>query len=41
MRPGRKDLMEKGGLNPTMYNAELEGGPRNGVMTALEHGRSG
>lgn len=36
MRPGRKDLMEKGGLNPTMFNAELEGGPRNGVMTALD-----
>jgi cephalosporin hydroxylase len=36
MRPGRKDLMERGGLNPTMFNAELEGGPRNGVMTALD-----
>ncbi|HRW36824.1 MAG TPA: CmcI family methyltransferase [Aquihabitans sp.] len=36
MRPGRRDLMEKGGLNPTMFNAELEGGPRNGVMTALD-----
>ena len=36
MRPGRRDLMESGGLNPTMYNAELEGGPRNGVMTGLD-----
>ena len=36
MRPGTKELLETGGLNPTMYNAELEGGPRNGVMTALE-----
>ena len=25
-----------GGLNPTMYNAVDEGGPRNGVMTALD-----
>jgi cephalosporin hydroxylase len=36
MRPGGKRLIERGGLNPTMYNAELEGGPRNGVMTALD-----
>ena len=25
-----------GGLNPTMYNATHEGGPRNGVMTGLD-----
>jgi cephalosporin hydroxylase len=36
MRPGGKRLLERGGLNPTMHNAELEGGPRNGVMTALD-----
>jgi cephalosporin hydroxylase len=36
MRPGTKDLVPSGGINPTMCNAELEGGPRNGVMTALE-----
>ena len=34
MRPGTKKLLERGGLNPTMYNALEEGGPRNGVMTA-------
>jgi cephalosporin hydroxylase len=36
MRPGTKRLLERGGLNPTMCNAEVEGGPRNGVMTALD-----
>ena len=37
MRPGSKHLLSSGGgLNPTMCNAEVEGGPRNGVMTALE-----
>jgi len=36
MRPGIKELVPSGGLNPTMCNAEEEGGPRNGVMTALE-----
>jgi cephalosporin hydroxylase len=36
MRQDRKKLLPKGGLNPTMYNAEVEGGPRNGVMTALD-----
>jgi cephalosporin hydroxylase len=36
MRPGTKHLLKTGGLNPTMYNAEHEGGPRNGVMTALD-----
>ena len=36
MRPGERELNPKGGLNPTMHNALVEGGPRNGVMTALE-----
>jgi cephalosporin hydroxylase len=36
MNPGMKRLHEGKGLNPTMCNAEEEGGPRNGVMTALE-----
>lgn len=36
MRPGRSELAARGGLNPTMYNALSEGGPRNGVMTALD-----
>lgn len=36
MRPGRKKLVPNGGLNPKMWNAEEEGGPRNGVMTALD-----
>ena len=36
MRPGVDRLFNRGGMNLTMYNAEHEGGPRNGVMTALE-----
>ncbi len=36
MRPGHVELLANGGLNPTMYNAEVEGGSRNGVMTALD-----
>ncbi len=36
MRPGSRKLVERGGLNPTMFNAEVEGGPRNGVMTGLD-----
>jgi cephalosporin hydroxylase len=36
MNPGQKRLHPSKGLNPTMFNAEEEGGPRNGVMTALE-----
>ncbi len=36
MRQGTKELLQHGGVNPTMCNAELEGGPRNGVMTALD-----
>ncbi|HET8619434.1 MAG TPA: CmcI family methyltransferase [Acidimicrobiales bacterium] len=36
VNPGMKRLHPRKGLNPTMWNAEEEGGPRNGVMTALE-----
>jgi cephalosporin hydroxylase len=36
MRMDRKELLPRGGLNPTMFNALTEGGPRNGVMTALD-----
>jgi cephalosporin hydroxylase len=36
MRPGTRKLLERGGLNPTMNNAVLEGGERNGVMTAVD-----
>jgi cephalosporin hydroxylase len=36
INPGAKRLHPSKGLNPTMWNAEEEGGPRNGVMTALE-----
>jgi cephalosporin hydroxylase len=36
INPGMKRLHPRKGLNPTMYNAEEEGGPRNGVMTALD-----
>ena len=36
MNLGVKALHPAKGLNPTMCNAEQEGGPRNGVMTALE-----
>jgi hypothetical protein len=37
MLPGRERLVPYGaGLNPTMCNAEIEGGPRNGVMTGLD-----
>lgn len=36
MKPGVAELLPKGGLNPTMANAQLEGGPRNGVLTALD-----
>ena len=31
-----RSCCRSGGLNPTMCNAEVEGGPRNGVMTALD-----
>ncbi len=36
MRPGRKELLPRGGMNITLDNAVLEGGPRNGVMTAVD-----
>ncbi len=36
MRPASKKLVENGGLNPTMHNAVVEGGPRNGVMTGVD-----
>jgi cephalosporin hydroxylase len=36
MREGEPGLLRTGGVNPTMCNAVREGGPRNGVMTALE-----
>jgi len=34
--PGRSDLVEHGGLNQQLCNAEHEGGPGNGVLTAIE-----
>jgi cephalosporin hydroxylase len=36
MQPGRKKLRDKGGFNRDLANAVVEGGKRNGVMTALE-----
>ena len=36
IRQGESELARSGGLNPTMFNATHEGGPRNGVMTALD-----
>lgn len=36
MRPGHERLVASGGVNPSLDNAVTEGGPRNGVMTALE-----
>ena len=36
MRPGSKDLDPSGGLNSHLFNAVSEGGPRNGVLTAVE-----
>jgi hypothetical protein len=37
MRPGRRELLPDGeGMSSGLWNAEREGGPRNGVMTALE-----
>jgi Methyltransferase domain len=35
-RPGIKELLEEGGLNRQLYKAVYEGGPRNGVLTAVE-----
>ena len=44
MRPGRSELVASGGMSAGLWNAEHEGGPRNGVRTALDdwtvaHGR--
>lgn len=36
MVPGRSELVETGGSNAGLYNAVHEGGPRNGVLTAVE-----
>jgi hypothetical protein len=36
LRPGLETQQKHGGVNPTMCNATHEGGPRNGVMTAVE-----
>jgi len=36
MRPGHRELVPTGGVNPLLDNATVEGGPRNGVKTALE-----
>lgn len=36
VEPGRAELVPAGGLNRNLANAEHEGGPRNGVMTAIE-----
>ena len=37
IRPGNVHLMPgAGGLNPSLANAEIEGGPRNGVMTGVD-----
>jgi len=36
MRPGVSGLRPRGGMNLELDNAEHEGGPRNGVFTALE-----
>ena len=35
-RGARTDLLDRGGFNPKMNNAVREGGPRNGIMTALD-----
>ena len=36
MRPGRSELAATGGMSSGLWNAEHEGGPRNGVRTALD-----
>lgn len=36
MKPGESELSDEG-LNPQLANAEHEGGPRNGVLTAVEN----
>jgi hypothetical protein len=34
--PGQRELADEGGMNPQLCNALYEGGPRNGVLTAIE-----
>jgi GT2 family glycosyltransferase len=36
LRPGSTAVLDRGGLNPHFYHALQEGGPRNGVLTAVE-----
>src|SRR5262245_1963273 len=36
IRPGHEKVLPHGGVNPLHYNAVIEGGPRNGVMSALD-----
>jgi cephalosporin hydroxylase len=36
LRPGQKRVVDEGGLSSSHWHAEVEGGPRNGVMTALD-----
>lgn len=36
MEPGRSELVERGGFNAGKHHAAHEGGPRNGVLTAVE-----
>jgi hypothetical protein len=36
MGPAKRELLPKGGLNADMYNAVMEGGARNGVLTGVE-----
>jgi cephalosporin hydroxylase len=36
IRPGTDRVLPNGGINPRHENALVEGGPRNGVMTALD-----
>jgi cephalosporin hydroxylase len=36
MRRGHSELLRGGGMNAELHNAVHEGGPRNGVMTALD-----
>lgn len=36
IRPGVRGLVPVGGLNDHLFNAVSEGGPRNGVLTAIE-----
>ena len=36
MAPGQSALVDEGGVNAERFNAAHEGGPRNGVLTAVE-----